>query len=189
MDLSSLSSVLKPLSGVLGGILAGPVGATAAPLIVGTLAKAFGLEEDATPEAVATEINNNPKAPAIVAEVEKQIGKTAQEIEAAMLETVNVTMREEAKSESWGQRWWRPLFGITFNLVWTTHGMVMAWQMSRGDYSLIAQIPNLTVYYGVAGAAVGLYVWKRTEEKMAGVSGAIPGLANVAAAAIKKVVR
>jgi Holin of 3TMs, for gene-transfer release len=186
MDFSSLISVLKPLSGVLGGVLAGPVGATAAPLIVGTLASAFGLGDDATPEQVAREIETNPAAPAIIAEAEQKIGKTVQEIEAAVLETVNGTMREEIKSEHWMTRSWRPLWGIASCVIWFLHGLVMAYQMARGDFTLIAQIPNLSVYYGAALAVVGVYALGRTKEKMASIDNP---LMTAVSGAIKKVVR
>jgi hypothetical protein len=190
MDLTSLANVLiKAGAPILGGALGGPAGAAILPVIVKTIGPLLGLPDDATAEDVETAIVTNPQGDQAAQKAEAQIGKTALEIEAAMLETINVTMREEAKSESWGQRWWRPMWGIGSCFVWTLHGLVMAWQMARGDYALVAQIPNLTVYYGAALAVVGVYIAKRTEEKLAGVSSVVPALADAAAKAVRKAVR
>jgi hypothetical protein len=194
VDLSNLASVLKPLSGVLGGILAGPVGATAAPLIVGTLAKALGLDEDAAPEAVATEIIKNPDATAIVADVEKQISKTAQEIEAAVLETVNQTARLELQSESAFVRFARPFNIWTIGFVTGGYGACLVAATGAAVFFkdpaalnlLVANAGVLGIALAPCGAVAGVSAWGRTREKLEGVSG---NFASAAAAVIKKVVR
>jgi hypothetical protein len=197
MDFSNLVSVLKPLSGLLGGILAGPVGATAAPLIVSTLAKALNLEEEATPEAVAAEIASNPAAPAIVADVEQKIGKTAQEIEAAVLETVNATARIELQSESWFVRHARPFNIWIIGLVTGGYGVCLVaatgsavfWKDPGALNILVANAAVVGLLLTPCGAVAGVSAWGRTKEKLEGVAGAIPTIAGAAAAVIKKAVR
>jgi hypothetical protein len=197
MDLSNLASILKPLSGVLGGILAGPVGATAAPLVVGALASALGLSDDATPEQVAVELNSNPLAPAIVAEVEQRIGKTAQEIEAAVLETVNQTARLELQSESKFVKYARPfniwIIGIVTGgygacLIAAT-GAAVFWKDSTSLSLLVANAGVLGIALAPNAAVAGVSAWGRTREKLEGVSTALPTLTKVAASVIKKAIR
>jgi len=102
-----------------------------------------------------------------------------------MIDTINGTMREEMKHEDWIVRGWRPLFGITFNLVWTIHGLLIAWCMWQRDFTVISRIPDLTVFYGVAGAAVGIYAWRRTDEKKAGLAGPVSSITSAATAIAK----
>jgi hypothetical protein len=56
------------------------------------------------------------------------------------------------------------------------------------DYSALSRIPDLTIFYGVAAAVVGVSAWGRTREKLAGVAGPVSSIAN-AATAIAKAVR
>jgi hypothetical protein len=194
MDLSNFAVILKPLSSVLGGALGGPVGATVAPLIIGTLAKALGLDEAAAPEEVANEIIKNPDAPAIVADVEKQIGKTAQEIEAAVLETVNQTARLELQSESWFVKHARPFNIWIIGLVTGGYGVCLVaatgsavfWKDPGALNILVANAAVVGLLLTPCGAVAGVSAWGRTREKLEGVSG---NLANAAAAIVKKVVR
>ncbi|MCA0404842.1 MAG: hypothetical protein LCH39_01650 [Proteobacteria bacterium] len=188
MDWTDLAKILSPLAPLLGGVLGGPAGAAAGSVVGGIVGKALGVEPE--PGAIADAIKADPEgAREKLAQADADHGASVIEMEARMLDTINATMREEMKSEHWLAWCWRPLFGITFNLVWTIHGLLIGWCMWQRDFSVIARIPDLTVFYGVAGAAVGIYAWRRTDEKKLGIAGPVISIANAAttiAKAVKK---
>ena len=184
MEWSDLAKLISPLAPILGGVIGGPAGAAAGSIAGDLLGKALGVEP--TPEAIADAIRNDPSAPGKIANVEEQHAASLVEMEAKILDTINGTMRQEMQSEHWIIWCWRPLFGITFNLVWTLHGILIGWCMWQRDFSVISRIPDLTVFYGVAGAAVGIYAWRRTDEKKLGIAGPMQAVAAVVKKAVSK---
>lgn len=185
MDWSDLGKVIEPLAPILGGVLGGPAGSAAGAVVGGILGKALGT--DATPDAIANAIQADPDgAGQKIGQAETDHGASVAEMEARMLDTINATMREELKSEHWVSWAWRPLFGLTFNLVWTLHGIMIGIAMWNKDFTVISRIPDLTIFYGVAGAAVGIYAWRRTDEKKAGIAGPLTTIASAVSKAVKK---
>ena len=186
LDLSNLVSVIKPLSGVIGGLLGGPVGATAAPVVIDALAKIFGV--DATPGDVAEAIKNDPDAASKVAQVEAVHGATWQEMEARMLEAVNATAREELKSESAFIQYARPANIWVIALVTGGYGLcLVAATVSAVVFKDAAALNLLVTNSGVlgialapSGAVAGVSAWGRTKEKIAGVADVITGIGTVA---------
>jgi hypothetical protein len=201
MDLTSLANVLiKAGAPILGGVVGGPAGAAILPVIVNSIGQMLGLPEDATAEDVETAIVTNPQGAQAAQQAEQQIGKTAMEIEAAMMETVNQTARLELQSDSWFVRHARPFNIWVIGMV--TLGFGLCFVVATGYavfYKDVAALNILLVNAGVLGvllapcaAVAGLSAWGRTKEKLAGVAGAagvVPALADAAAKAVRKAVR
>src|SRR3989304_5630336 len=86
----------------------------------------------------------NKYLPASMSEKEKadmqlEINKLVLEEEKniqAQLETVNSTMREEAKSEHWAQWLWRPLVGFTFCVVIINNYILVGYLSQYGVHSI-----------------------------------------------------
>ena len=185
MDWSDLGKIVTPLAPVLGGILGGPAGSAAGSVVGGILGKALGTEP--TPDAIAGAMQADPAAAGqVVSQVEADHGASLAEMEARMLDTINATMREELKSEHWVAWAWRPVFGLAFAFVWTMHGTAIGLALWVRDYSVVARIPDLTIFYGVAAAVVGVSAWGRTKEKLAGVAGPLSTIVDVVSKAVKK---
>lgn len=198
MDLTSLANTLiKAGAPILGGALGGPAGAAILPAIVNTIASMLGLPDDATPEDVEREIVTNPTGAAIVKEAEANIGKTVQEIEAAVLETINQTARLELQSESWFVRHARPFNIWIIGLVTGGYGVCLVAATGSAVFFkdpsalniLVANAAVVGLLLTPCGAVAGVSAWGRTKEKLSGVAGAVPTLANAAVTAIKKAVR
>jgi len=85
-------------------------------LVEGLMRAVTGDGPETSIDAVAEKIAADPAL--MVQLQEKAMGHEAKlaEIEARKLESVNATMREEAKSEKWPQYTWRPFNGFTFPL-------------------------------------------------------------------------
>jgi hypothetical protein len=84
-----------------------------------------------------------------------RISVQADEVAAKELETVNSTMREEAKSEHWMVWSWRPLVGYTFSAVLVNNYILLPYFKSKGME--VIQIPGevwsaLLVILGAASA-------------------------------------
>jgi hypothetical protein len=78
------------------------------------------------------------------------------------LETVNATMREEAKSEHWAQWLWRPVVGFTFSAILVNNFIVLPYvvQAKRIDIPPDAWLAMLTIL----GAASAFRGWRQVEE-------------------------
>jgi hypothetical protein len=168
----------------LGTVIGGPGGAAIGAAVGPILADALGVP--ATPEAVAGAAEKTPDAVRAV-EVDRAIELRAaiEKAQTEQIKIVNETMLAEMKSEDWITRLWRPAFGFCFCLVWTVHGLAIGHALFLRQYDVIARIPDLTVFYGVAGAVVGVYAWRRSDEKLAGVAGGVQSIGE----AIKRVVK
>ncbi|MBE7413834.1 MAG: hypothetical protein HS130_00845 [Deltaproteobacteria bacterium] len=90
------------------------------------------------------------------------------EAEAKALESVNATMREEAKSEHWMQWAWRPVVGLTFSAVIINNFILMPYLMKFGLEPI--EIPGeiwsaMLVVLGVAAGTRGLEKWGRAKKQ------------------------
>lgn len=110
--------------------------------------------------------------PASMSEAEKEEFKLkAQELalreieaESKAMESVNATMREEAKSEHWMQWSWRPLIGYTFAGVIINNYILLPYFKGMGLMPI--DIPSgiweaMLIVLGVAAGTRGLEKWQR----------------------------
>jgi len=111
MDWKAVGKAIMGFAPAIGGALLGPPGA-AAGAAVKAIAGALGEDEETiTPTKVLTRLQEQPEdtiARITLADIECERELTKR------LETVNRTMRVEAKSEHWPQYSWRPWNGFWF---------------------------------------------------------------------------
>lgn len=85
----------------------------------------------------------------------EELSVQIEEIRAKELESVNQTMREEAKSEHWLQWSWRPIIGLVFCAMLVNNYILLPYFKSRGME--VIEIPDnvwnaILVILGVASA-------------------------------------
>ena len=88
--------------------------------------------------------------------------------DAKQIESVNATMREEAKSEHWAQWLWRPVVGFTFSGILINNYILLPYFAKYGFLSL--PIPGevwsaMLVILGVAAGTRGLEKWQKEKSK------------------------
>lgn len=91
-----------------------------------------------------------------------------EEIRAKELETVNQTMREEAKSEHWAVWLWRPTIGFTFCAILINNYILLPYLKSRGMEVIV--VPDnvwnaVLVILGVASAGRSVTSWQKAKSK------------------------
>lgn len=122
-------------------------------------------------EEVAQQIEANPELMvALISEALDYEAKLADvevkkaDIEAKKLESVNVTMRGEAKSEHWPQYSWRPWNGFT----WPPTIFAIYFVLPMFDKT----VPDVPVWIWMGWLAIlGVAVWGRNKEKIAKAGG------------------
>jgi hypothetical protein len=163
------TKIAGPLLGagatVLGTIVGGPGGAAIGKAAGTVLAEVLGVPAD--PASVGAAIEADPEAAKAAADSPETAAAVAQ-AQAEMVKTVNETYRIELQSESWIIKYWRPVCGWCFTMILTVHGLAYAKALWFRDFEIIRTIPDMTVFYGVFAAVVGIYAWGRTAEKKAG---------------------
>lgn len=80
------------------------------------------------------------------------------------LETINATMREEAKSEHWMQWSWRPLVGYTFCAVILNNYLLLPYFQNMGLLPIAIPDTLWTVMLVVLGVTAGTRGWKQVVE-------------------------
>ena len=95
-----------------------------------------------------------------MAQVEFQMA----EIEAKELETVNQTMREEAKSEHWMQYAWRPTIGFTFCAILINNYILLPYLSKYGVEKIVVPADVYTAILVILGAASAGRGWKQVQE-------------------------
>lgn len=106
----------------------------------------------------------------IQAEVKMAVDSNLVELEkiyAQELETVNQTMREEAKSEHWMQWAWRPFIGFTFCAVLINNYILLPYFRKMGLEPIV--IPSdvwtaILVILGAASAGRGFTQWQKAKK-------------------------
>ena len=88
------------------------------------------------------------------------------EFAAKEIESVNATMREEAKSEHWIQYSWRPSIGFTFIAVILNNYILLPYAKALGLGVQVLDIPveiwsAMLVILGVAAGTRGLQKWQK----------------------------
>ncbi len=182
-----IGSLGTPAGTLLGTLIGGPAGAAIGKAAGSVLAEALGVPDD--PDAVAGAVKADPMA-ASDAINSAQMQAAIVQAQAEMVKTVNETYRIELQQESWVVRLWRPMWGWCGCLVWTVHGIAYAKALWFKDFDIIRTIPDMTAFYLVMGAVVGVAVWNRTQEKKAAASaGATEAIAEAIGAVVKKVAK
>ena len=179
--------LLSAGSTVVGTVIGGPGGAAIGKAAGEVLAGALGVP--ATPDDVAEAIQANPDAAKAVMD-SPEAAEAIAKAQAEIIKTVNETYRVELQQESWVIRLWRPICGWCLAIIWTVHGFAIGLALWTRNFDVIKTIPDLTVFYGVMGAVVGVYAWGRTAEKKAGVAtGAPEAIAETIGAVVKKITK
>lgn len=163
----ALTTVLRDRGGAAGSIVA-DVAETAIGQIAGTL----GIEP--TEEAIAARYEENPQAVTeAIVKVDRDLGAIARAASEATM-SYHDLIKGDRESPSLLNRIWRPLNGILFALACLSLVWSFCWLMLHGDVQTIAQA---AVAYGFLGtvlgtwaSVVGIYVWKRSDEKKNGVA-------------------
>ena len=147
----------------------GKVGALAGEAIE-TIAGRLGVEP--TEKAIVAEYDRRPdEVTTVVREIEEKIGEMAR---AAADATVSYhrTLDGDRDSASVLNRIWRPLNGIAFGVEVMAIVGAAVLKIVQGDVATLTAIQPLYTFLGtVLGAhagVVGVYVWRRTDEKMRG---------------------
>ncbi len=98
------------------------------------------------------------------------------EQETRRLETINKTMRVESTSKDKYVARMRPTFGYIMAFTWLAQMLavayVIAWHPERTG-RVVSSIAELTALWGIGLSVLGIYVYKRSSEKM-GIKGAGP---------------
>jgi hypothetical protein len=193
LDLKPIIGGSAPLIGKLIGVgvsfipgigpIAGPI---IGPAIGSILAREFGVAP--TPEAVANAIQSNPdevvkaKLAAATEQVKAQYAWAAQvesgelHLEEVAFTQTNATMQAELAHEHWFFTGWRPFIGWVFGSVALAFGLMMVWATGRAAWlspdplkTLSEAWPLFATYFGVLGAAVGVLIKGRSDEKRSAI--------------------
>jgi hypothetical protein len=197
-DLKPIIGGSAPLIGKLIGVgvsfipgigpIAGPI---IGPAIGSILAKEFGVAP--TPEAVANAITSNPdevvkaKLAAATEQIKAQYAWAAAvdtgelKLEETAVTQTNETMRADLGHEHWFFTGWRPFIGWVFGAVALAFGLMLTGATARAAWlspdplkTLADAWPIFATYFGVLGAAVGVIIKGRSNEKTAAIESGAP---------------
>jgi len=175
---------------MLGSLLAG----VGLPLLIKTVGSALGLIDSPLAKAaqaalgeVSTAIDGGSIKPEQVAEADRHIERMA-ELESvertAALREVNESLRREISSDDAYVRRMRPTFGYIIAVTW---GMLMgavAYTVvadPRNAGAVVEAVGSLSAIWTVGLSVLGIYVYKRSDEKRAASASPIAGIADLAA--------
>jgi hypothetical protein len=79
------------------------------------------------------------------------------------LETVNATMREEARSDKWPQYLWRPTVGFTFSAILVNNYILLPYFSRWGIVPIVIPEGVWTAMLVVLGAAAASRGWEKVE--------------------------
>lgn len=172
MDWSDVGKAAAKAAPLLGTALLGPAGGAVGALI----ASVFGVE--AEPDKVAAAIKADPEAAIKLQQVqnehEREMRRMVIEAETARLAQVNETYRTEIASGDKYVRRMRPTFGYIVAFSIFTQTLIAVYTIGFRP----AQVSDLSTLYeamaaplSIALAVLGIYVKKRSDEKLGEVSG------------------
>lgn len=170
--LSKIAPKAATVVDVAGDLVGGPAG-IALEALARVLAGA-GPEEDL--DTVAEVIMSRPELMVKMEELAMQREAALLDNDTRRIEAVNATMRSEAgASDSWTRRW-RPYWGFVAGTAWGILALSLALTMliaAFGGESALEAIPVIAsafeamfVFWGVAGAVLGITAWTRGQEKL-----------------------
>lgn len=178
MSWSKVGDFLVGSLPILGTALGGPVGGTAGGLLASLLGS------DHNPDAVMAKLQQDPDAilkyKLSELETNKDVLLASFQAQQSMLETVNVTMRNESNSEDAFVRRWRPFYGYAVAISWaiqmvgfTVMFVFVAIDEPKELPSLVQQFAllsgSLVTLWGIALAVLGVSVHKRSLDKQTGL--------------------
>jgi len=111
------------------------------------------------------------------------------ETERTWLEQVNRTIRAEAKSEDAYVRRMRPTFGYIMALTWAAQMGAIAYIVivePENAGAVISAIASLGTIWTVGLSVLGIYVYRRSDDKRQEVGDGRPGLAEQVLSAIRR---
>ena len=163
----ALSNILRGRGGA-----AGRVAAELADSAVGMVAEKLGVEPTET--AIDAAFRADPVRSAnVIAEVDRDLTELAKAASDAT-QSYHEVLKADAASKSLLARIWRPLNGIAFAVECLVLITVFCVLMLRGDTSTILSSAGAFGFIGTIltaqAAVVGVYVWKRSDEKRAGAA-------------------
>lgn len=174
MDWSKVGNFLKGSLPVLGAALGGPAGGA----IGGLVASYLGTDDD--PNAVLAKLQQDPEAvikyKLAELETKKEVQLASIQAKVSMLETVNVTMRNESNSEDPFVRRWRPFYGYAVSISWAIQMIGFSYMFIYVSITSPDNLPMLVQQFailsgalvslwGIALGVLGISVHKRSKDK------------------------
>ena len=167
MNWRDVADTVAKAAPALGGALYGGAG-----YAVGSgIAKLLGVED--SPEAVQAALQQDPQAALKLRELEAEMERARINADLDRQRMVNETMRVEAQQDGWFKSGWRPALGWVFTLSLGTLAGSMAFTIVK-DPTVVSdgEFTGMLVWLFVTmGAALGINVKKRSDDKQGGSSG------------------
>lgn len=174
----TIKKIITPAAPLLGGMISGPAG----PVVSAMIASALGVEDK--PEAIEKALCDDPQALIRIKEIESNeriaLQRLAVESESnrlaadtSRIDSINQTMRVEAKSEDWWQSGWRPFWGfitggafLVVCILICILAFVAVTDKSAEAMTMIPQlITSFTTLFGIPGAILGVASWHRGKKQ------------------------
>ena len=168
-----IRGIVGAIAPTLGSAL-GPVGGLAGAAI----AAALGVKNE--PDLIEQALKTDPEAAIKLRALESQervalatlaANERVAEVQAgsADLQTINETIREEAKSDKWYVAGWRPFWGYisggAFGVVASFTCLLAYRAIAEGDATAMTMIPqfvtSMAVLFGIPGTILGIASWHR----------------------------
>lgn len=157
-----------------GNSIQGKIAGTVVDALAEQLGETISGSTEKKAEAVVRRIEADPIAVApTVKAVEEQFVKTM-DMGTGSLDRYISLLELDTKQEGIIARLWRPLFALVFTFCYAVVILTICWLMWTRQWGTLAELSEITAFLTfafIAGCAVlGVQVWKRTEEKKAGIS-------------------
>lgn len=155
-----LRDLVKNQIGGIGGQIAGG--------IIDQLADSLSVQRGTTPEAtgerIAQKIDSDPGSAIVVQQVEQDLVRVIEATTPVMLGYQSL-LREDAQSQGILSRLWKPLFAISFTVVYVMTVVTILWLMWTRQLGTLTQLQEITgflTFAFLAGCAVlGIQVWRQ----------------------------
>lgn len=167
MEWSDAARMVSKVAPSLGAAVAGPGGYA----IGSGIAKLLGVEDN--PAAVDAALMQDPQAAIKLRQLESDMERARLDADVERQRMVNETMRAEVAQDGWFKSGWRPALGWVFTASLGTLAMSMAGTIIR-DPTVVSdgEFTGMLVWLFVTmGAALGINVKKRSDDKQGGVAG------------------
>lgn len=190
MDFGDLGKLLAGIAPTIATVLGGPLAGAAASV----LADALGT--DASPASIGAAIEKGGD------DVKAALGKAEEtaaarwgymaeqaRTDAAQSQAINATMQAElARGLPWWA--WRNLWGYSVTIECALVGCEILWELRTGDFKAITAFMNLTgffmTWYGMRIGVLGFIYNGASNEKIAAVTGHVPGVVGQIIKAVTK---
>lgn len=194
-----LTAAAPTLGSLLGGLIPIPGGSLIGQEIGTIIARQFGV--DPTPEAVNSAIQNTPSDIAMqklqAAQAEAlakwpalaQISQADAQDRTAQAQAINATMQAEvAKGQPWWA--WRNLWGYSVMAECSAVGLIILWNLATGDFKAVNVFLSAAgffyTWYGMRIGVLGYIFRGASHEKIAAVTGEVPGMVGQIIKAVTK---